>query len=76
MKKEARMPLDNAPRVNATLQMDQSNSWRGLYFTDENGQPVPLETALRYGFTVCPNDAPAILTMAQNFVQARDERHQ
>jgi hypothetical protein len=53
------------------LKLDQSNSWRGLYF-ESNGQPVAIERAFSEGFTVNSNDAPATLTLLQQFLQAKE----
>ena len=42
-------------------------------YLERDGKPVDLETAFREGFTITKDDAPAILTLAANFVQTRDQ---
>ena len=55
-----------------TLHLDRSTPSTGLYL-ERDGQKVDLETAFREGFTVSPEDAPAMLTLALNFIQAKGE---
>ena len=59
-----------------TLHLGQSTTWRGLHFADENGNPIPIEEAFQRGFTITPNDAPAVLSLVQNYVQTRELNHQ
>ena len=54
-----------------TLHLDKSTPWH-LHF-ERDGKPVELEAAFREGFTVTPNDAPAILSLAAAFLKTRDE---
>lgn len=56
----------------AILHLDQSNSASGLRF-EKNGRPCDIEDAFRDGFEVTPNDAPAVLSLAQQFLKTRDE---
>jgi hypothetical protein len=58
-----------------TLKLDQSNPWRGLHFVDNHNKPVPVEEALERGFVVEPEDTPAVCSLLQQFVLARDENH-
>ena len=53
------------------LHLDWSSA-NNLHFT-RDGKRVDLETAFREGFTVTADDAPAILTMATQHLQSRDE---
>lgn len=56
-----------------TLVLDRSRSERGLVLTGENSQQVDIEAALEEGFFVSRDDAPAILTLAQNFIRTKEE---
>lgn len=56
----------------AVLHLDKSNSAAGLRFEKE-GKPVSIEEAFRDGFQVTPNDAPALLSLALQFLKTRDE---
>ena len=40
-----------------------------------DGSPATLENALDEGFVVRGEDSAAVLTMIQNFIQARDANH-
>ncbi len=55
------------------LHLDRSEP-HALFF-ERNGKPVDLETVFRHGFTVSPDDAPAILTLVVQFLKSkgRDE---
>ena len=55
-----------------TLHLDRSTPSTGIYL-ERDGERVNLETAFREGFTVSTEDAPAILTLALNFVSAKGE---
>lgn len=55
-----------------TLRLNRSNSWRGLYF-EQGGQPATLEQAVEQGFLVGREDAPAAMTLLQNFLNTCDE---
>ena len=56
------------------LHLDRSTPWRGLHFERDN-QPVTVADALREGFAVTPNDAPAALSLLENFIRVRDAAH-
>jgi hypothetical protein len=58
----------NSPIV---LQLDRSTS-ANLHF-ERDGMRVDLETAFAEGFVVSPNDCPAVLTLVQQHLQARDD---
>lgn len=61
--------MDAKPTV---LNLGDSQTWNGLRFY-RDGQLVPLEEALRHGFTISPEDAPCIASLAERFVRTRDE---
>lgn len=54
------------------LHLDRSDTLRGLCF-ERDGQRVSLDEAFAEGFTIRPEDAPAILTMAATFIENRDQ---
>ncbi len=54
------------------LILDRSTAWAGLRF-ERDGKPVAVEEALREGFGVNPDDAPAVATLTQNFVRLKEE---
>jgi hypothetical protein len=54
-----------------TLQLDQSTTWHGLHF-NRDGKTISMEEAFKDGFYVNQNDAPAVLSLIQNFVQTRE----
>lgn len=55
-----------------TLHLDKSTP--SSFHFERDGKHVELEAAFAEGFTITPNDAPAILTLAAHFLQNRDER--
>jgi hypothetical protein len=55
-----------------TIVLDRSTAYGGLY-AEQNGVRVSLELALEQGFYLSREDAPAGLTLLENFVRNRDE---
>jgi hypothetical protein len=49
-----------------TLHVDESSPLTGIC-AKESGKPVALEDLFKRGFVVRPEDAPAVLTLVQNF---------
>lgn len=54
------------------LHLDRSAAPCGLCL-ERDGKRVSVDDALREGFIVRADDAPALLTMAARFVETRDE---
>ena len=57
----------NSPIV---LRLDRSGP-QGL-FVEREGKRVSLEEAFKHGFVVTPDDAPAVLTLAQAHIDAKE----
>jgi hypothetical protein len=58
----------NAPVV---LHLDRSD--RAHIYVERDGERVDLEKAFSEGFTVLPNDAPAVLSLVAQFLKSKDE---
>lgn len=56
-----------------TLYLARSSAPCGLCLERADGQRATIDEALAEGFTVRPDDAPALLTLAARFVETRDE---
>lgn len=58
-----------------TLHMDRSSSPCGLHLERRDGTRATIDEAIAEGFVITPNDAPAMLTLAQSHIERKEACH-